>query len=144
MMITTFTTWGPGSLNVSHFMFCNHVCLVPIISSMLVWFQTGAHCTHRSLTALYPRMCINVHILSHLSFVLCLISSLLYQYDTVQLGSIKGALLFCARLNSLSLNGESATMDTDKQQSFSAVRVYWRLHTHVAHPHRPLTLISPE
>lgn len=61
-------------------------------SSMYVLLMTVVQCTHSSLTALYPRMCINVYILSHLPFVLCLIVFFLYRYDTVYLSFIKSAL----------------------------------------------------
>lgn len=82
---------GYNSSNVSHFGSGN---LIWLFSYLYVLFQANVLCTYWFLTVIYPRMCINVHILHHVSFVFCLISSLLYGNDIVLLSSIKSALLF--------------------------------------------------
>lgn len=54
-VVTTKATWGFGTSDLSHFVFCNHICLVRMISSM--WVVFAPHCRslppHGSLTAFY-------------------------------------------------------------------------------------------
>lgn len=115
-METTKAARGFGTSYLSHFVFCNHICLVRMISSMWVLFAPNC----RSLPPtdhLQPFticMCINVHILSHVSFVLCLISSFICQCASSAAELCWRRSAFFVLVSITSPQRLSATIDDDK------------------------------